>query len=86
MLKYGLSEEGVFSSPVLANGVLYTEIVFAPPYDGMDGIYALDAASYAVLWQYPVRFGFTADSPAVVNGAVYANADGSIFAFGLQNQ
>lgn len=54
----------VYSSPAIANGVLYVA--------SKDGIlYALDAASGAERWRFRVSEYVTRSSPAVIDGTVY---------------
>ncbi len=60
------------SPQALANGVIYF---------GAGYLYALNANTGALLWQYPVE---VESSPVVVNGVVYVGSgDGNIYAFGL---
>lgn len=71
----------VFSSPAVANGVVYVGI--GDVYSG-GGVYALDASTGAVLWSYPTS-DWVQSSPAVTNGVVYVGGyDGNVYAFGLE--
>ncbi len=65
----------IFSSPAVANGVVY--IGSQDP-----DVYALDARTGAKLWSYPTVYG--SSSPAVVNGVVYIGSwDNHVYAFHL---
>jgi outer membrane protein assembly factor BamB len=55
---------GVYSSPAVANGILYTV-------SGNGTLYALNAATGAIEWEYTTGGTFDDDSPAVANGIVY---------------
>jgi outer membrane protein assembly factor BamB len=62
-----------FSSPAVANGVVY---------EGADDgkLYALDASTGSLLWSFPTG-GFIWSSPAVAKGIVYVgSADGKVYA------
>jgi outer membrane protein assembly factor BamB len=63
----------VFSSPAVANGVVYVG-----SYDG--NVYALNASTGALLWSFPT--GNAVDSsPAVANGVVYiGSGDNNVYA------
>jgi outer membrane protein assembly factor BamB len=64
---------GVFSSPAVANGVVYVG-----SYDGK--LYALDATTGALKWSYATS-GIVFSSPAVANGIVYFGSDdGKLYA------
>lgn len=65
---------GLFSSPALANGVLYI---------AGRSFYAIDPTNGHVLWSY--KLGVVAySSPVVVNGWLYsASNDGNLYAFSL---
>jgi len=66
----------VFSSPIVANGVVYI--------GSQDKkLYALDAETGSVLWSYTT--GQPIDSsPTVINGMLYVGSwDGKVYAFGL---
>jgi serine/threonine-protein kinase len=56
----------VYSSPALANGVVYV---------GSEGgnVYALNATTGAKLWSYDTR-DYVNSSPAVANGVVYVGS------------
>lgn len=61
----------VYSSPAVANGVLYVA--------GKDGmLYALDAASGTERWRFTISEYVTRSSPAIIDGTVYI---GGGFAF-----
>jgi outer membrane protein assembly factor BamB len=65
-----------FSSPAVANGVVYIG-------SGDNNVYALNASTGALLWKYttgaPVE-----SSPAVANGVVYVGSDDfPVYAFSL---
>lgn len=67
-----------FSSPVVANGVVY-----AASTSSNSNFYAIDAATGAVLWTHSTG-GDLSSSPAVVNGMVLvAGGDGQVWAFHL---
>lgn len=68
-----------FSSPAVANGVLYVGSADAIGTAGK--VWALDTTGGNVLWSAPVG-GIVIGSLAVVNGRVYVNAD-KLYAFGL---
>ena len=58
-------------SPTVANGVVY---------EASDYLYALNASSGALLWQYPTSGG-VGSTPAVANGVVYfGDAIGNLYA------
>ena len=56
----------VFSSPAVANGVVYVG-------SGDDNVYALNAKTGAKLWSYATSF-LVGSSPAVANGVVYVGS------------
>jgi outer membrane protein assembly factor BamB len=60
----------VFSSPAVANGMVYFDDAED---DSGDGVYALDAKTGKLLWFSPTNSSFS--SPAVANGVVYVGAD-----------
>src|SRR5262249_55259447 len=62
----------VFSSPAVANGVVYV--------GGADhNVYALDASTGAKLWSFPTGGFIDHCSPAVANGVVYiGSGDGKV--------
>ena len=61
----------VFSSPAVANGVVYVEL-------GSGGVRALKASTGKLLWTYST-YGLS--SPAVANGVVYLGSnDGNVYA------
>ncbi len=67
----------VFSSPAVANGVVYVG-----SHDR--NMYALNASTGAKLWSYTAAKRFDS-SPAVANGVVYVGGgNGKISAFGLK--
>ena len=68
-----------FSSPAVANGVLYVGSSDAIGTAGK--VWAFDAVGGSVLWSAPVG-AVVAASVAVVNGRVYVSAD-KLYAFGL---
>jgi outer membrane protein assembly factor BamB len=64
----------VFSSPAVANGVVYVGSV-----DG--NVYALNASTGAKLWSFNAG-DVVASSPAVANGVVYIGSfDNKVYAF-----
>ncbi len=66
----------IFSSPTVANGVVYI--------GSQDGkLYALDSETGTVLWTYLT--GLPIDSsPTVTNGMLYVGSwNGKVYAFGL---
>jgi outer membrane protein assembly factor BamB len=67
----------VYSSPAVANGVLYIG-----SWD--NNVYALNASTGTELWSYATG-GQVHSSPAVTNGVVYVGSDdGKVYAFGLK--
>jgi outer membrane protein assembly factor BamB len=67
----------VYSSPAVANGVVYVG-----SYD--KNVYALNAKTGAKLWSYTTGGGVYT-SPSVANGLVYVGSDdGNVYAFGLK--
>jgi outer membrane protein assembly factor BamB len=58
---------GVYSSPAVANGVVYVG-------SGDDKVYALNASTGALLWSYTTG-NAVLSSPAVANGVVYVGSD-----------
>ena len=69
----------VFSSPAVANGVVYVGSGYP---DNL--LYALNATTGALLWSYATGFPVYS-SPAVANGVVYVGSeDGNVYAFGLK--
>jgi hypothetical protein len=65
----------VFSSPAVANGVVYV---------GSDdsNVYALNATTGAKLWGFTTGY-WVYSSPAVANGTVYVGSvDGNVYAIG----
>jgi eukaryotic-like serine/threonine-protein kinase len=71
-----LTGEFVFSSPAVANGLVYV---------GSEDqyVYAFDARTGVLEWRYFTR-GPVYSSPAVVNGIVYVGSeDDKVYAFGL---
>jgi eukaryotic-like serine/threonine-protein kinase len=71
---------GVFSSPAVANGVVYFSA-----YKGntTSKVYALNARTGVGLWSYATFYG-SYSSPAVANGVVYIGAGNDVDAFGLK--
>ena len=66
----------VFSSPAVANGVVYVG-------SADDNLYALKASTGTLLWGYTTGH-YVNSSPTVANGAVYVGSyDGKLYAFGL---
>ena len=66
----------LYSSPAVANGVVYVG-----SWDG--NVYALDAKTGAKLWSYDAQYGVES-SPAVTNGVLYIGAsNGYMYAFVL---
>jgi outer membrane protein assembly factor BamB len=67
----------VYSSPAVANGVVYVG-----SFDS--NVYALNASTGAKLWSYYIG-GEVYSSPAVANGVVYVGRHNhKLFAFGLK--
>jgi len=64
------------TSPAVVNGVLY---VTNP--DG--GVYAVNASTGRLLWNYDAGGGTGQSSPAVANGVVYVESNLNLYAFGL---
>jgi outer membrane protein assembly factor BamB len=66
----------IFSSPTVANGVVYIG-------SQDDKLYAFDAETGTLLWSYMT--GRPIDSsPVVTNGMLYVGSwDGNVYAFGL---
>ena len=65
-----------FSSPAVANGVVYVG-------SDDDNVYALNAGTGIKLWSYTTG-NFVSSSPSVVNGKIYVGSqDGNVYAFGL---
>ena len=73
--RFGGPEENILSSPTHEDGVVY---VLSPVGD-VDGLAALNAQSGDVLWSFELG-GSPNDSPVVVDGTVYFQANGSFFA------
>jgi Tol biopolymer transport system component len=64
------------SSPVAVNGVVFVAASGQP-----GGIFALDAATGAVLWNAPIADqGNSPSTPAVSNGVLYTGYDGKVYA------
>jgi outer membrane protein assembly factor BamB len=75
--RFGGPDLDMISSPAYENGVVY---VLAPAGDtGVGGLAALDGQSGTVLWWFELD-GAPSDSPVVVDGTVYFQANGSFFA------
>ena len=79
----------VYSSPAVANGVVY--IATQSTSNSSDNsLYALNAGTGALLWSYAISGTTGAASPAVANGMVYFGIGdldtftGSVHAFGLK--
>jgi len=69
---YSFGQNSSFSSPAVVNGVVYI---------GTEnrGLYALDASTGAVLWDYAMQL--VESSPAVANGVVYVGShDNNVYA------
>jgi outer membrane protein assembly factor BamB len=66
------TEGGVWSSPAVANGVVYVGSVD-------DNVYAINATTGAKLWNYTTRAAVLS-SPAVANGTVYVGDYESVYA------
>ncbi len=67
----------IYASPVVANGVIYLSTL------GGKRIYAINAATKAVLFNY-LTGGLIYSSPIVVNGWLYCGStDGKLYAFSL---
>jgi outer membrane protein assembly factor BamB len=79
-LKWSYTTSGEIAnliSPTVANGVVYVT-----SYDGM--LYALDAHTGAMLWNYDV--GFSVSSPAILHGVVYVGAgDYNVYALNARS-
>ena len=68
----------MFSSPAVANGVVYVGSLD-------NNVYALNASTGAKLWSYTTGGPIYYSSPAVANGMVYVGSlDGKVYAFGLK--
>jgi outer membrane protein assembly factor BamB len=76
----GSSVEG---SPSIANGVLYIDCPYGPPYGSTDGFCARNASTGELLWYFTPPWDTARSSPAVVDGAVYVAASGAVYAFSL---
>jgi outer membrane protein assembly factor BamB len=67
----------IFSSPAVANGVVYFQ---------SGTTYALNAETGALLWESTTTGVRASTSPAVANGVVYVGSDdGSLYAFHLSD-
>jgi outer membrane protein assembly factor BamB len=81
----GIQGMGAYSSPAIANGVLYLGYGETNPNETvfLGSVLALNASSGQLLWSYP--FSQLAEaSPTVVNGMLFIQAeDGNMYAFGL---
>ena len=58
-----------WSTPLVANGTIYIGVTWMhwhPPGESPGGVYALDAATGSILWQYQ-QFGGEVGAPALVN-------------------
>ncbi|HAT44626.1 MAG TPA: serine/threonine protein kinase, partial [Ktedonobacter sp.] len=65
----------IFSSPAVANGVVY--------FSSFNKIYALNASTGAILWNY-LTGANSYSSPIVVNGWLYwGSGDGTFYGFSL---
>ena len=72
-MNYGLTGGVVFSSPAVANGVVYIG-------SRDNNVYALNATTGSKVWSFSTG-GWVHSSPAVVNGLVYVgSADGYFYA------
>jgi serine/threonine-protein kinase len=70
----------LFSTPAVANGVVYIGDVI----DGDGVAEALDAATGARLWYYPTPNGRVDSSPVVVDGVLYVGSQShNVYAFAL---
>ena len=70
-----------FSSPAVANGVVYIGSSGGDYYGHDQGLYALNASNGVKLWHYNYTYRAN-DSPVVANGVVYSGSwDGQFFAF-----
>jgi outer membrane protein assembly factor BamB len=67
-----------WSSPAVANGIVYAEV--SVPHGAVFGgaLYALNAVTGAKEWSYTT--GYTTGSPAVANGVVYIGSDTGVHA------
>ena len=71
-LKWSTAPAGGFSSPAVANGVVYS------------ATYALDASTGDLLWSYTAAGNYVSSSPAVANGVVYVGSnDGNVYALNV---
>jgi outer membrane protein assembly factor BamB len=72
----------VDSSPAVANGVVYVG-------SEDDNVYALEASTGALLWNYNTGANIFYASPTVANGVVYSGSDlyngTAFYAFALTN-
>lgn len=84
---YAPSEgNGVTGAPAVANGIMYFGIAYTGVSNGRDdrvpgptwAVYALNAATGALLWKYET--GPIFGSPAVANGVVYAIDPATVYA------
>ena len=62
----------VFSSPAIANGIVY-----AGSLD--NNVYALNAVTGVLVWKYPTSYAVSS-SPAVANGVVHIGSGGDVYA------
>ncbi len=68
--KWSSSIGSVYSSPAVANGVVYV--------GGGNDVYALKGRTGAKLWRRTI--GFVGSSPAVANGVVYVGGGNNVYA------
>ncbi len=67
---------GTFTSPVVANGVVYAASSYGNQMSQYGYLYALNANTGAFLWRFAADWSVSA-SPAVANGIVYFGSAGS---------
>jgi outer membrane protein assembly factor BamB len=80
---YATPGDGSFSSPAVANGVVYYGT--ANTNDGGKGeIYAMNASTGVKLWSHATGSLLIGNAPAVANGMVYVEAAHKLWAFGLK--
>src|SRR5579884_2771840 len=72
-LEWSYESDEIFSSPAVANGVVY---VGSGEQDGADGtLYAVDAVTGKLKWSYSLSADMVFSSPAVANGMVYIGSE-----------
>ena len=87
--QYQLPDGASASTPVLANGVLYTAVLKGIGFgQGYYTLTAIDAGIGEWLWEYDsyISFPWGIPGPAVVNGMIYSHLSTGFSAFGLPNR